>query len=269
LQVELKKLGIFSVGTVRANRLPDLMMKDEKQLKQEGRGATDYRITYVDGIELCATRWFDNNVVNVLSTLSGCESKDLVKRWSSSEKKHLQVERPNVIKNYNQYMGGVDLCDMLVSLYRINIRSKKYYMKILFHLIDLSIVNGWLLYRRHCSQFRLPKNEIISLLQFRIKVAEALLRPIIPERPSNRGRPSKSLQSKDNNPSKKPRVASVPLPPSSVRFDGFNHWPVFTSQGRCSYPECNGRSSFTCSKCQLRLCLTSRKNCFKAYHEGH
>ncbi|CAF1602945.1 unnamed protein product [Adineta ricciae] len=55
LQVELKKLGIFSVGTVRANRLPDLTMKDEKQLKQEGLVATDYRITYVDGVELCVT----------------------------------------------------------------------------------------------------------------------------------------------------------------------------------------------------------------------
>ena len=36
LQVELKKLGIFSVGTVRSNRLPDLMMKDDETLKREG-----------------------------------------------------------------------------------------------------------------------------------------------------------------------------------------------------------------------------------------
>ena len=56
LQVELKKLGIFSIGTVRANRLPDLVMKDEKSLKREGRGSMDYRTTHVDGVELCATR---------------------------------------------------------------------------------------------------------------------------------------------------------------------------------------------------------------------
>ena len=55
LQIELKKLGIFSVGTVRSNRLPDLVMKDEKTLKREGRGSMDYRITHVDGVELCAT----------------------------------------------------------------------------------------------------------------------------------------------------------------------------------------------------------------------
>jgi hypothetical protein len=136
-------------------------------------------------------------------------------------------------------MGGVDLIDMLVSLYRINIRSKKYYMKIIFHLIDLSIVNGWLLYRRHCSQFHLHNNEIISLLQFRVKIAEALLKPIIPKRPTERGRPTVHLRSKQNSPSKHPRAASVRPPSDSTRLDGFNHWPMSTTKGRCRNPGCN------------------------------
>ncbi len=80
LLVELKKLGTFSVGTVRSNRLPDLAMKDDKTLKKEGRGSMDYRIAEVDDVELCATRWYDNNIVNCISTLHGCESTDLVKR---------------------------------------------------------------------------------------------------------------------------------------------------------------------------------------------
>ena len=73
--------------------------------------------------------------------------------------------------------------DMLISLYRINIRSKKYYIKIIFHLIDLSIVNAWLLYRRHCHQSRVPKKDILSLLQFCVEVAEALLRTAVPKPP--------------------------------------------------------------------------------------
>jgi hypothetical protein len=232
-------LGIYAVGTVRTNRLPDLVMKDVKTLEQEGRGSMDHRIAQVDGVELCVTRWYDNNIVNCLSTLHGCESTDLVKRWSSSQKKHIQVTRPNVIKAYNQYMGGVDLIDMLVSLYRINIRSKKYYMKIIFHLIDLSIVNGWLLYRRHCSQLRLPKNEIRSLLQFRVEVAEALLKPIVPQRPPQRGRPTIRLRSTENSSSRNPRATSVRPPPASTRLDGFNHWPMSRTKGRCRYPGCN------------------------------
>ena len=59
-----------------------------------------------DGVELIATRWCDNNIVTCLSTLSGCESIDMVKRWSSSQKQHIQVKRPNIIKLYNAHMGG-------------------------------------------------------------------------------------------------------------------------------------------------------------------
>ncbi|CAF1070818.1 unnamed protein product [Rotaria sp. Silwood1] len=80
LEVQLKKLGIFSIGTIRSNRLTDINMKDIKSLTEEGRGSIDYRITQVDGVELCATRWCDNNIVTCLSTLSGCESIDMVKR---------------------------------------------------------------------------------------------------------------------------------------------------------------------------------------------
>ena len=105
LEVQLKKLGIFSIGTIRSNRLKDINMKYIKSLKEEGRGSIDYRITQVDGVELIATRWCDNNIVTCLSTLSGCESIDMVKRWSSSQKQHIQVKRPNVIKLYNAHMG--------------------------------------------------------------------------------------------------------------------------------------------------------------------
>ncbi|CAF3137077.1 unnamed protein product [Rotaria sp. Silwood2] len=239
LEVQLKKLGIFSIGTIRSNRLTDINMKDIKSLKQEGRGSIDYRITQVDGVELCTTRWCDNNIVTCLSTLSGCESIDMVKRWSSSQKQHIQVKRPNVIKLYNAHMGGVDLLDMLVSFYRINNRSKKYYMKIIFHLIDLSVVNGWLLYRRDCSQFRLPKNEILSLLHFRVEIAEALMKSVVPKRSIQRGRPSLRLRSKENTPSPHPRVAPIRTPPASIRLDGFNHWPTSATKGRCRHHRCN------------------------------
>ena len=56
------------------------------------------------------------------------------------------MQRPKVTEAYNEHMGGVDLIDMLISLYQINVGSKKYYIKIIFHPIDLSVVNVWLLY---------------------------------------------------------------------------------------------------------------------------
>ncbi|CAF1258417.1 unnamed protein product [Rotaria sordida] len=87
LQVELHKLDIYAVGTVRPNRLPGLIMKNEKDLSREGRGAMDHRVAEVDGVQICAVKLYDNNIVNCLSTLHACHPVDFVQRWSNKEKK--------------------------------------------------------------------------------------------------------------------------------------------------------------------------------------
>lgn len=266
LQVELHKLGIFTVGTVRSNRLPGLVMKTEKEFAKEGRGSMDYRVAEVDGIQICATRWYDNGVVNCLSTLYACLPVDLVQRWSTKEKKHVEIMRPNVVAAYNQHMGGVDLLDMLISLYRIEVRSKKYYMKIIFHLIDLCVVNAWLLYRRHCAQINTPKKQIMSLLTFRINIAEALLKSSPPSPPApSRGRPRLDTPTSNSNSTTTPRATPNSMPSRAVRFDKYDHWLTSTEKGRCRNPECTGYIRISCSKCLIRLCLNERNNCFKNY----
>jgi len=45
-----------------------------------------------------------------------------VERWSTSKKERVVVPKPASIKEYNRFMGGADLHDMLVELYRTDIR---------------------------------------------------------------------------------------------------------------------------------------------------
>ena len=71
-------------------------------------------------------------------------------------------------------MGGVDLCDMLLSMYRIRHRSTKYYMYIVFYCIGVAVVNGWLLYRRHMTQKNVPAKNHMSLLSFQSEIAVSL-----------------------------------------------------------------------------------------------
>ncbi|KAF0706038.1 Uncharacterized protein FWK35_00033631 [Aphis craccivora] len=70
-------------------------------------------------------------------------------------------------------MGGVDLHDMLVEIYRIDIRSKRFYLRIIFHLIDMAVVNSWILYRRHCKQLGIKKFD--PLVTFKSDIAHALI----------------------------------------------------------------------------------------------
>ena len=54
----------------------------------------DHPVTEVEGVELCVTRWYDNNIVTCLSTLHGCELIGSTEQWSSTHKKHILVQRP-------------------------------------------------------------------------------------------------------------------------------------------------------------------------------
>ena len=127
LQIQLKDYGIWSSGTIRANRLwgCDKVLKDEKSLKKEGRGSYDYQVEKGSGVTVI--RWFDNKIVQLTSTITGVNPVKQVKRWDRKEKKYIQVNCPAIVVDYNQHMGGVDLFDMLMSLYRLDHKSKKWY----------------------------------------------------------------------------------------------------------------------------------------------
>jgi hypothetical protein len=75
-------------------------------------------------------------------------------------------------------MCPVDLADMLISIYRIPCRTKRWYVKIFWHLVDLAKVNAWILYRRHLQQRqeRAPSKSDKSktLLEFSSEIADKI-----------------------------------------------------------------------------------------------
>ena len=95
-----------------------------------------------------------------------------IQRWSKYEKRKVQVPCPQIVVAYNKAMGGVD---MLISLYRIPVKTHRWYIKVFWHLVDIAKVNGWLLYRRHCDQIGIPKRSRMTLLNFTKELSEALI----------------------------------------------------------------------------------------------
>ncbi|XP_018020808.1 piggyBac transposable element-derived protein 3-like [Hyalella azteca] len=181
LSSKLKESGILNVSTVRANRLKGCIMENDKKLQKEGRGSFDYRVE--TNRDVIAVKWFDNKSVHLLSTYAGITPEDTVKRWDKKRNKHIEINRPFVVKEYNKFMGGVDLCDMLIELYRIDFKSKKWYMRIFLYLLDMSVVNSWLLYKRNCH---VMKSKVKSLSDFKEDLAIGLMSPSS----TPRGRPS-------------------------------------------------------------------------------
>ena len=120
-------------------------------------------------------------------------------------------------------MDGVGLADMLIALYRINVKTKRWYIKVFWHLTDICKVNAWNIYCRHFAQLGTPRSKMLSLCEFSHDLASALMhankmpRAVI-------GRPSKRLSNSnvETQPSKKAVVAT---PCNDICYDQVGHWP--------------------------------------------
>ena len=262
LCLELKSLGILTTATIRANRIAGCPLKCEKDLKKEGRGSTSYRFDANSGIVL--VRWFDNKSVQLVSTYSSPATSGTVKRWDQSSKRHILVPCPEIVKDYNSAMRGVDLADMLIALNRSPMKTYRWYLKVLIHCVDICKVNSWLLYRRYANQLSIPKTNQMALLKFSSKIADGLLfegKPV--DRPV--GRPPKKKSLEDVTEGKGRRV-ETPTPSNCSKTDETGHWSVFRDKkNKCRFGK-KGIIRMSCMKYTVHLYFTSERNCFYDFH---
>lgn len=130
------------------------------------------------------------------------------------------------------------LLDSLLGRYKIILRSKKWYIRLLFHLLDLSVINAWLIYVKVKRQ----RNEkFLQLSKFRLELAECLCKYGQLTTPT-RGHPVQQNYRK--------KKISKKVPPKDVRFDNVGHLPNFTEKRqRCKMENWKGFSNIECEKC--------------------
>ena len=141
---------IHVVGTTRLNLLRVCPLDTNKDLLKSGTGAMDYRCNSNFGI--IYVKWVDITVVNLASNFVEVEPNEELERWWEKEKVKKNIPCPHIVRQYNKSMGGVDLADMLLSLYQTPCKAKLWYLKILWHLIDVAKISAWILYRHHLHQ---------------------------------------------------------------------------------------------------------------------
>lgn len=256
----LLKQGMFGHGTVMTNRIRTTL-KSDKELLADGRGSSHEKVS-ADG-KMVVVKWMDTRSVTLLSSCCGTEPVDTTKRYDKKQKKYVEVERPACVRFYNNHKGGVDLNDFLISLYRIRMKTKKWSVKVIFHFTDLALVNSWLNYKEDTKEAGYTKSQVLHLLDFRMQVAEALIRGS--EERKRRGRPSADASGHSEHHHR----AAVQIPGPDVRFEQEGHWPdpqVMTNSPRCRLSGCKAKSQVQCSKCKVFLCLKAGKNCFRDFH---
>ena len=129
-------------------------------------------------------------------------------------------------------------------------------------MIDFSIANAWVEYKKKAIQLGIPKKNIPDLLAFREEITDGLLRG------------NKSLEKVNggdySSPARKPSIASQPGSSTIIRLDMIGHWPIFLDQknaSRCAREGCEQKFMISCNKCKKALCLKRDRNCFLLYHK--
>ncbi|XP_067940672.1 piggyBac transposable element-derived protein 3-like [Watersipora subatra] len=129
---------------------PTVTFSADKVMKKKDRGAMEQFVSANQKHEqISIIKWFDNKSILIASSSHGLEPRDECRRWCKKTKSFLTVPRPAAVREYNKSMGGVDLCDQMVSYHRFTARSKRWPIRVIMHLTDVAVNNCWLEYRRN------------------------------------------------------------------------------------------------------------------------
>lgn len=264
LMQELSKKGIHGTGTLMLNRFNTKKNNKYDFKKDTAMKRGEYEEIVSADEKICVLKWKDNKGVLMTSTAFGANPVCSVQRWEKKTRQYINVNCPAIVKNYNSYMGGVDTCDQMMETYRTWLKSRKWTLKVILHMFDLSIVNSWMEYRKDCKANKMKAKDIMDLLAFRLSVGEYLLAGTPRAAGENREPEFANMASTS-------RYQPKSLPSIDKQNDGYNHWPMMDTLKEpraCRALRCTSRSRCRCSKCDVYLCLTKDRNCFYDFHNG-
>ncbi|KAJ8927510.1 hypothetical protein NQ314_020007 [Rhamnusium bicolor] len=221
----LKEKGFRATGTIRDNRTEKCPLKSVKEVEKTKRVTHDHR--------------FDKKNKIMLSQYV------LSKGGIKTRKSQAPISQPKLINNYNKFMGGVDHHDWLLEKHSIAIKGKKWYWCLITRIVDMAVINSFILYNL------LHPKDNVSIKEFRSNIAVAYLK-LGHGRRVQKGRPL-SIPSTSR--------AQVVY---DVCFDEKNHiLDKRDNKRRCQFPLCKGKPRTFCKKCNATLCLP----CFPKYHD--
>jgi hypothetical protein len=190
---QLSEKHIAGTGTVHQNRLGNVPITWKKDLEMKDRG--DQEVLFREDQVLVG--WRDNRVVYMVSNKFTAENSTTCSRYSCQDRKNIKVSIPEMFKRFNSGIGGVDLLDAMVAVYRVRYRIRKWWFPIYAWSLSVCAVNAWRL-RMQVTGLKEP------FLDF--------LRELCVSMMAEHGSPPVR------------RNTYVADPAEEGRFDGQNHW---------------------------------------------
>jgi len=247
---ELHANNIFATGTVRSNRLELPILAKLKTPMERGasKWLTRDNIGYV--------KWMDTRVVHVISTAFSPSEMQLAKR-TQRDGTSVQIKCPKSIVEYTGRMGGVDRFDRQRALYSVSRKSKKWWLRIFYFVLDAAVVNAFNLYAV------VHPDVSPRLLQFRVELFRGLVRGFCSRQRRSALHGMSFMRYRFTGKSRE-KLMGVP---EDIRLHSANHFPEKTDVYRrcrlCSSRKNNKRSRIMCMQCKVWLCVNP---CFARFH---
>jgi hypothetical protein len=166
LAEDLLKDGLYCIGTARTNRKKwPQEMRDKKRMgKQLKRG--EYICTNQGNVECIV--WKDNKCVPFVNTITQPGSEEEIMRRNKQGVRQ-PVKCHEAVKLYNMFMGGVDIADARRKTYSCSRKSRRWWLRIFYFLVDISVTNSYILSQESGSFSKM------SLKEYVLQIADQLM----------------------------------------------------------------------------------------------
>ncbi|KAH9645066.1 hypothetical protein HF086_005611 [Spodoptera exigua] len=255
LSQKLLDLKTHTVGTLRKSRKENPKNVMNKKLKKGEHVWVRKNNVYV-------SKWVDKRAVTMITT------KDHPKMINVANKRGQLKRKPIEVVSYNAFMSGIDRADQMVSYYSSPRKCLRWYKKVFFHLLDLTVWNSFYLYRK----YKMNNSKKYEFLHFR----EDLIRTLIGISLSQR--PELLLKHSKNDNRRVDRTAHPRPSPTQPENGSGGHWPEkiplppgskkTTNYLKCKMCAKNKRRKETglrCKGCKDKPALCAL--CFEEWHE--
>ena len=174
LAIQLLSMKMYMVGTIQTRRVgynKAIVDKRTKRPASVARG-TFKQARCVEIPAMSSLCWMDAKPVHFLATGSALTETVVNRREEGPQN---EVSCPKTVRDYHEWMGGVDIANQLrLQRYSIQMCLKhiKYYKTIFFGLLDMAVVNAFITYKWHMKRVgKIP----MKRGQFMVKLHHQLL----------------------------------------------------------------------------------------------
>ena len=108
-------------------------------LSKQERGSVDYHVDNNSGIAV--VKWLDNSIFHLVSYCINVEMIGTIDGWCNKSQVGKAVPCPKIVSIYNKSMGGMDLADMLITLYRREVKTCHWYITVFWHFVGVAKAN--------------------------------------------------------------------------------------------------------------------------------